>query len=87
MEQWDLFDAERKPLGRTHVRGEKFGEGEYYVCCEIWVVNSEGQYLDLLFPSVLVLLLIIVLKSALCIEKTNCLCYFGNVTVVFDDSR
>ena len=45
MEQWDLFDAERKPLGRTHVRGEKFGEGEYYVCCEIWVVNSEGQYL------------------------------------------
>lgn len=44
-ELWNLFDAERKPLGRTHVRGEKFNEGEYYECCEIWVVNSEGKFL------------------------------------------
>ena len=44
MELWDLFDSERKPLGRTHVRGEAFGEGEYYVCdlvdCE--VVEEDG---------------------------------------------
>ena len=45
MELWDLYDAERKPLGRTHVRGEEFAEGEYYVCCEIWVINSEGKFL------------------------------------------
>ncbi len=45
MELWDLYDAERKPLGRTHVRGEQFGEGEYYVCCEIWVKNAEGSFL------------------------------------------
>ena len=45
MELWDLYDAGRKPLGRTHVRGEQFGEGEYYVCCEIWVKNSEGCFL------------------------------------------
>ncbi|MCR5322473.1 MAG: NUDIX domain-containing protein [Lachnospiraceae bacterium] len=45
MEYWDLYDAERKPLGRTHARGEKFSEGEYYVCCEVWTVNSEGQFL------------------------------------------
>ena len=45
MEYWDLYDAERKPLGRTHARGEKFGEGEYYVCCEIWVRNKEGCFL------------------------------------------
>ena len=42
MEYWDLYDSERKPLGRTHLRGDKFEDGEYYVCCEIWVVNSDG---------------------------------------------
>ena len=42
MEYWDLYDSERKPLGRTHLRGEKFEDGEYYVCCEIWIMNSEG---------------------------------------------
>lgn len=45
MEYWDLYDSERKPLGRTHVRGDKFEKGEFYVCCEIWVVNSEGRFL------------------------------------------
>ena len=45
MEYWDLYDSERKPLGRTHLRGDKFEDGEYYVCCEIWVVNSEGKFL------------------------------------------
>lgn len=45
MEYWDLYDKDRKPLGRTHLRGDKFEEGEYYVCCEIWVLNSEGKLL------------------------------------------
>lgn len=45
MEYWDLYDSERNPLGRTHLRGDKFEDGEYYVCCEIWVVNSEGKFL------------------------------------------
>lgn len=45
MEYWDLYDAERKPLGRTHLRGDEFADGEYYVCCEIWVVNSKGEFL------------------------------------------
>lgn len=45
MEYWDLYDAERKPLGRTHLRGDKFEEGEFYVCCDIWVMNSEGKFL------------------------------------------
>ena len=44
-EYWDLYDAERKPLGRTIKRGDAFAEGEYYVCCEIWVRNSEGEFL------------------------------------------
>ena len=45
MELWDLYDSERKPLNRTHVRGEAFAEGEYYVCAEVWVRNSKGEFL------------------------------------------
>lgn len=45
MELWDLYDSERRPLGRTHVRGEAFAEGEYYVCVEVWIRNSKGEFL------------------------------------------
>ena len=44
-EYWDLYDADRKTLGRTIKRGDAFAEGEYYVCCEIWIQNSEGKFL------------------------------------------
>jgi len=44
-EYWDLYDADRKPLGRTITRGDAFAEGEYYVCCEVWIRNSEGKFL------------------------------------------
>ena len=44
-EYWDLYDANRNPLGRTIKRGEAFAEGEYYVCCEVWMQNSEGKLL------------------------------------------
>ena len=44
-EYWDLYDANRNPLGRTIKRGDAFAEGEYYVCCEIWIQNSEGKLL------------------------------------------
>ena len=40
MEIWDLYDANRQPLGRTIVRGESLADGEYYICGEIWVMNS-----------------------------------------------
>lgn len=45
MELWDLYDSERRPLNRTHMRGEAFAEGEYYVCAEVWVRNSKGEFL------------------------------------------
>lgn len=45
IEYWDLYDADRKPLGRTIKRGDAFAEGEYYVCCEVWIRNSEGKFL------------------------------------------
>lgn len=44
-EYWDLYDADRKPLGRTIKRGDAFSEGEYYVCCEVWVKNSKSEFL------------------------------------------
>ena len=44
-EYWDLYDANRKMLGRTIKRGDAFAEGEYYVCCEVWMQNSEGKLL------------------------------------------
>ncbi len=45
MELWDLYDSNRQPLNRTHVRGEAFAEGEYYVCAEVWMRNSRGEFL------------------------------------------
>jgi 8-oxo-dGTP diphosphatase len=45
LEIWDLYDANRQPLGRTIVRGESLADGEYYICGEIWVMNSAGQFL------------------------------------------
>lgn len=44
-EYWDLYDINRNPLGRTIKRGDAFAEGEYYVCCEVWLQNSEGKLL------------------------------------------
>ncbi len=45
MERWDLYDGGRRALNRTHIRGEAFAEGEYYVCAEVWVRNSIGEFL------------------------------------------
>ena len=42
-EYWALYDANRNTLGRTIKRGDAFAEGEYYVCCEVWMQNSEGK--------------------------------------------
>lgn len=44
-EYWDLYDENRMPLNRTIKRGDKFADGEYYVCCEIWIQNSLEQFL------------------------------------------
>lgn len=44
-EYWDIYNEDREFTGRTIKRGEPFAEGEYYVCCEVWTVNSKGQML------------------------------------------
>lgn len=44
-EVWDLFDAERKPLGRTHPRGRALAAGEYHLVAEVWTLDSSGRIL------------------------------------------
>ena len=45
MEKWDLFDRNRKMLGKTVFRGEPIEEGCYYLGVAICVVNEAGQML------------------------------------------
>lgn len=41
----DLFDEQKRPLGKRLLRGEPFGEGEYdwSVCC--WIMDGKGRLL------------------------------------------
>ncbi len=45
MELWDLYDKDRQPLGKTHVRGVPLQKGEYHLVVFVWVFNSQGQVL------------------------------------------
>ena len=45
MELWDLYDGERRPLGRTHVRGVPCPPGEYHLVVTVWTVDSRGNIL------------------------------------------
>lgn len=44
-EYWDIYDRNRVFQNRTIRRGDTFGDGEYYVCCEVWFQNSKGELL------------------------------------------
>ena len=44
-EYWDVYDKNRVFQNKTIRRGEPFGEGEYYVCCEVLFLNSKGEML------------------------------------------
>lgn len=45
MEIFDLFDDERKPLGKTIERGQKPGKGENRMVVHISIFNSKGEML------------------------------------------
>ena len=45
MEYVDLYDENRVPLGRTHLRKDKVAPGEYYVAVGIWVFGSGREIL------------------------------------------
>ena len=45
MELWDLYNENREPAGKTHIRGEKIPEGFFHLVVHVWIRNSKGQYL------------------------------------------
>ena len=45
MERYDLYDARRRPLGRTILRGEEMPEGSRRLIVHVCVFNSKGQLL------------------------------------------
>lgn len=44
-EYWDIYDENRVKTNRTIKRGDPFAEGEYYVCCEIWIMDVSSNCL------------------------------------------
>lgn len=45
MELWDVYDENRNPSGKTHVRGVPLGPGEYHVVADVWTVNENSEIL------------------------------------------
>lgn len=45
MELWDLYDENRRPLGRTHPRGVPLPEGTYHLAVIVVILNSRGEVL------------------------------------------
>ena len=45
VEYWDIYDENRVLQNRTIRRGDQFGDGEFYVCCEMWFLNTKGEIL------------------------------------------
>lgn len=44
-EQWDLVDGERRPLGKTHVRGEQLAMDTYHTVIEVFTFDVDGNVL------------------------------------------
>ena len=45
MELWDLYNENREPTNRIHIRGEKIPDGFYHLVVHVWIKNSKGEYL------------------------------------------
>ena len=46
MEEWnDVYDAQRRRTGRTHLRGTPWGSGEYGLTVCVWVYDGRGRLL------------------------------------------
>lgn len=45
MELWDLLDKDRKPLNKTHVRGQTLPEGAYHLVVHVCLFNDKDQLL------------------------------------------
>ena len=44
-ECWDVLDADRRPTGRIHRRGDPLPEGDYHLVVQVWVRNARGEFL------------------------------------------
>ena len=44
-EIWDLYDENRKLLGKDHVRGKQLPIDGYYLVVHVWIQNAKGEYL------------------------------------------
>ena len=44
-ELWDVYDADRRPTGKLHRRGDFLKKGEYHLVVHIWLLNSKGEFL------------------------------------------
>ena len=45
MEYNDIYDKDRRPTGRVHVRGTKWNPGEYGMVVCVWVYDGKGKVL------------------------------------------
>jgi len=45
MEIWDLYNENRELLGKDLVRGQDVPPGCYHLVVQVWIQNSQGQYL------------------------------------------
>lgn len=45
MEFWDVYDENRKPIGKLHTRGVPMKKGEYHLTVFVWVFNSNHEVL------------------------------------------
>ncbi len=45
MELWDLYDKDKKPLGKDHVRGNPLPDNAYHLVVHVWIKNLKGEYL------------------------------------------
>ena len=45
MEYNDIYDAQRRPVGRVHLRGTPWQEGEYGLAVFVWVYDGHGRLL------------------------------------------
>ncbi len=45
MELWDLYDKDRRPLGRLHERGKPLAEGEHHLSVHIAIFSTDGRML------------------------------------------
>ena len=44
-EIWDLYDENRKLLGKDHVRGKQLPIDGYHLVVHVWIQNAKGEYL------------------------------------------